>query len=562
VLCAQLSGEWSVNEQYNFGWFVPLFAIYLFWLRWQDRPQIKIPNSKPEISKRQTVALFLAIPALLLLLPVRLFEIANPEWRLLAWVHTAAVVTLTLLLIWCVGGRAWAGNFAFPLAFIFIAVPWPTSLETPIIQGLMRMVARGAAETAMLLGVPAQVEGNLLRVSTGLVGVNEACSGIRSLQTSLMIGLLFGELKRFSLSRRVALMAGAVVIALVANFVRAVFLVVIAGTEDISAVSRWHDIAGYTIIGLVFVGTMGLAYLLNRNKHTGAVAAGVSPAKIKLQPTRLPLQLPAFYLCAALCWLLFVEVGTAAWYRVHETNLVSGTRWNVRWPKQASNFRTLKIDEEIRSVLRFDEGDTAAWTIPLPAKSQSSAAAQNSGVPDPKSRAMPLDVPQDNTISCFLYLFRWKPGRNSALLANLHRPDVCLPASGWTQVADDGVRNYPVSGAFELPFRHFEFQRTFGDSAPQTAHAFYCLSEDRSSVWPATLARGSLGEGGPSMSGSRSKWTRAERVRSVVEGRRHLGQQVIEVILLGSAPLSAADAESRLRDLVGDVVVLREPKNR
>jgi hypothetical protein len=175
---------------------------------------------------------------------------------------------------------------------------------------------------------------------------------------------------------------------------------------------------------------------------------------------------------------------------------------------------------------------------------------------------MPLDVPQDNTISCFLYLFRWKPGRNSALLANLHRPDVCLPASGWTQVADDGVRNYPVSSAFELTFRHFEFQRTFGDSAPQTAHAFYCLSEDRSSAWPATLARGSLGEGGPSMSGSRSKWTRAERVRSVVEGRRHLGQQVIEVILLGSAPFSATDAESRLRDLVGDVVVLREPKNR
>ena len=88
----------------------------------------------------------------------------------------------------------------------------------------------------------------------------------------------------------------------------------------------------------------------------------------------------------------------------------------------------------------------------------------------------------------YLYVFRWNPGRNSALLANLHRPDVCLPASGWTQVADDGVRNYPVTGAFELPFRHFEFQRAIGNSAPQTAHAFYCLSEDRAaeSSVPAT----------------------------------------------------------------------------
>src|ERR1044071_9833616 len=124
-LCRELSGEWSVNEQYNFGWFVPFFAVYLFWLRWQDRPQI-------EIRKRQTIAELVAIPALLLLLPVRLFEIANPEWRLLAWIHAFAVVTLTLLLLWSAGGRAWLHHFAFPVGFIFIAVPWPTALEIPV----------------------------------------------------------------------------------------------------------------------------------------------------------------------------------------------------------------------------------------------------------------------------------------------------------------------------------------------------------------------------------------------------------------------------------------------
>src|SRR5216117_4157845 len=75
-LCRELSSEWSVNEQYNFGWFVPLFALYLFWLRWQDAPAAQIANS---------AALAIAIAALLLLLLVRLFEIANPEWRLLAW---------------------------------------------------------------------------------------------------------------------------------------------------------------------------------------------------------------------------------------------------------------------------------------------------------------------------------------------------------------------------------------------------------------------------------------------------------------------------------------------
>src|SRR5215475_13586916 len=265
-LCRELRGEWSVNEQYNFGWFVPFFALYLCWLRWQDRPQIEIRSPKSEIRKRQTIAALLAIPVLLLLLPVRLFEIANPEWRLLAWIHAFAVVTLTLLLLWSAGGRAWLHHFAFPVAFIFIAVPWPTGLVIPVIQGLMRIVAHVAAETAMLLGTPAQVEGNLIRVSNGFVGVNEACSGIRSLQTSLMIGLLFGEVKRLSVLRRLTLIVCAAIIALLANFLRAVFLVQIAATENLSEVGRWHNIAGYSIILFVFVSTMGLAYLLGTSQ--------------------------------------------------------------------------------------------------------------------------------------------------------------------------------------------------------------------------------------------------------------------------------------------------------
>ena len=57
-----------------------------------------------------------------------------------------------------------------------------------------------------------------------------------------------------------------------------------------------------------------------------------------------------------------------AWYRVHETNLVSAARWSVRWPEQAPNFRKLKIDPEIRGVLRFDESEAAAWTLTSPSQ--------------------------------------------------------------------------------------------------------------------------------------------------------------------------------------------------
>jgi exosortase len=521
LLCRQLSGEWSVNEQYSYGWFVPFFALYLFWLRWEDRPEPPPPR------KVLSAAILIGVSAFFLLLPIRLFEIANPDWRLLSWVHAASVVTLTLLYIWSIGGSPWLRHFAFPVAFIFVAVPWVTPIEAPIIQGLMRAVARVATETVTLFGIPAQVEGNLIRVTNGLVGVNEACSGVRSLQTSLMIGLLFGELKRLSVSRRAVIVAGSVAIALLTNFLRAVLLVWVAATTTISEVSRWHDLAGYTIVALVFIGTLGLAYLLGKSEVRSQKEEGRS--QMSQSAIRNPQSaIGSSYLIFALTWLLFVEIGTAAWYRGHETNLLGSTRWSVRWPEATPHFRTLKIDNEIRRVLRFDDGQAAVWTLP--------------------ATALPATVPPSNSdkTTCFLYVFRWKPGRNSALLANLHRPDVCLPAIGWTQVADEGVRTYPVTGLFALPFRHFEFRHTSENSAPKFAHAFYCLTEDRTASAKTTPLQ---------IAGSHSAWTRDERIRLALEGRRHLGQQVMEVVFVSSNPISRADAEARLADLVQDIVL-------
>jgi len=539
VLCWYLSGEWSVNEQYNYGWFVPFFALYLFWLRWEDRA-----NPSPP-SQTLLAWIFIGVPALLLLLPVRLFEIGTPEWRPLGWIHTASVAALTFLYIWSAGGKPWLRHFAFPIAFFLVAVPWVTPIEVPIIQGLMRVVAAVAAETVTLFGIPTQLEGNLIRVRSGLVGVNEACSGVRSLQTALMIGLLCGELKRFFVLRRIMLVVGAIAIAITANFLRAVVLVWIAATKNISEVNRWHGLAGYTIVALVFVGTLILATLLGRTKTDVSGQSpplkrrGLSRPRASQPPPESGVirQLPVWCLICALCWIVAVEAGARFWYRAHESNLVATTRWNVRWPQGAPNFHKLKIDEEVRRALRFNEGQAAAWTLP----------AASSRATSPRSNS--------KSITCFLYLFRWNPGRNSALLANLHRPDVCLPAIGWNQVADTGVRNYPVASSFALPFRHFEFRHgTGGNSAPQAAHAFYCLWEDRA---PSPSAAGSKL---PQMATASSTWTRGERIREVLDGRRHLGQQVMEVVFVSSGQIPPADAESRLRDLVRNAVLVQPDK--
>lgn len=522
VLCRQLSGEWSVNEQYSYGWFVPLFAAFLFWLRWEDRPEAG--GQKSEIGGRKGIAIGIAILALLVLFPLRLFEVANPDWRPLDWVHAGAVVALSLIVIWPAGGWAWVRHFAFPVCFIFVAVPWITPIEEPIVQGLMRTVAALATETIALFGVPAQLEGNLIRVSTGLVGVNEACSGVRSLQTSLMIGLLFGELKRLSLMKRSLLVIGAVVLALLANFGRALFLIWIAATKNVSEVDRWHDLAGYAIVAVVFLGVLGLSVFLNKNGKTevGDRKSEVGHRGILTSDLGLPTSI--FALCLA--WIVAVEIGVEAWYRAHERGLIAPERWTARWPETAKDFRDIHIDETTRRILRFDEGRGATWRVP---KSEGDDAA-------------------------LLYFFRWQPGGNSALLANLHRPDVCLPASGWVQMGDYGIRLYRITENLSLPFRHFLFSQSGVPRRQRFAHAFFCLREDRvRNNSDDSLAHEEFGQ-------EPTQWSRHERLTLVAQGRRHLGQQVMEFVLLSPDEIPAKDAEDKFAAIVPTLVQIENKK--
>lgn len=561
ILSRHLSNEWSVNEQYNYGWFVPFFALYLFWLRWEDRPrslpEVRNQNSEVSVGFSNTdfghptsdlrplttrfrplgpflLSTFYLLP-FFLLLPIRLFEIGNPDWRPLGWVHAAIVAIITLILIWRRGGFPWVRHFIFPIAFFFVAVPWVSPLEQPIVQGLMRLVAAVATEAVTLFGIPAQLEGSLIRVNSGLVGVNEACSGVRSLQTSLMIGLLFGELKRFSVTRRFILLAAGLIAALLANFARAFFLVWIAATQSTLAVDRWHDFAGYFIVGAVFAVCLGVTTILSRRRSPIVVRKSLLPSDaIVRRESCVPLPC----LIATLAWIVLIEVVVERWYRGGEQNMLPRVHWTVRWPDSAAGFRELRIDENVRSTLRFDEGREVVWRAKFGDGETEAASSTKENLRDHQS-------------SCSLFFFRWEPGTATILRARAHRPDICLPNTGWRQSDDDGVRDYPVAEKLSLPFRHFSFVR---DSVPNQravfAHAFFCLREDFVRATESATAQFDPGSKTP------TDWGVYDRLKVVREGLRNPGQQVLEFVVAGPEQITSATAEKAFATLVPNLVQL------
>lgn len=239
--------EWSLNAQYYYGWAVPFLAAYLAYERL---------GSVPWFGGQGRYSLVALVVLILFALPhpvLRLLGEANTDWRFVYWAMAANALVISFAVLYLVGGWAAMRRFAFPLLFLLTAIPWPSRQEAAIVQGMMRFNAEVSAEFVTLCGVPAIAMGNVIELPTGLLGVNEACSGIRSLQSTLMASLFLGGLYRLRWFPRISLVALGVGIAFLLNVVRTVFLSWQGAFNGIEATEKWHDSAGFAILVAVLV---------------------------------------------------------------------------------------------------------------------------------------------------------------------------------------------------------------------------------------------------------------------------------------------------------------------
>jgi len=465
----ELRGEWQINAQYSYGYVVPLLTAVLVWRRWPTRP-----DASP--SRSAGLVCFAVVGLLLFQLPLRLVVQANPEWRMIYWLHGFQALGLSLCLVYWLGGWPWVKFFAPPLAFVLIAIPWPMDLEQWIIQGLMRFVAGLTVDMADWLSIPAIQEGNLVQIGAGVVGIDEACSGVRSLQTALMLSLFLGEMNCFSALRRLSLLGGSLLFVLLANLTRTTFLVWAAAHRGFHQMEEWHDAAGVIVMVIVLVGLMLLAHWIRPRLETPFFRP---EARSFIFPP-----VPLWATLSFVAWIAVTEVVTEKWYRSHEKLLIPNPRWTVAWPTSSLQFAKRSLPEKSLATLRCSDSDSASW--------------------------------QDKSGNQWnAFFLRWEPGRNSAQLAKGHRPEICLPAAGLRLIDDLGEVDLQEKGC-NMSFRHTTYESGSG-----LLHVFYCLSSDY-------LA--------PNEKPNLEDVTQASRLRAALAGKRNLGQQALEISLLELDP--------------------------
>src|SRR5205807_76398 len=127
---------------------------------------------------------------------------------------------LTLFVIGNLGyvfGAPGIGHFGFAFCFILIALPMPTVLHNWVVGGLQSKIAVLNVQILNLIGIPAQRVGSLIRLPSCTVGIDEACSGIRSLQSTVMATLFIGHLTLRRGGLKMFLVLSGVLLAVIVN---------------------------------------------------------------------------------------------------------------------------------------------------------------------------------------------------------------------------------------------------------------------------------------------------------------------------------------------------------
>ena len=429
LACANLAVHWSANPIYSYGWLVPLFSLYMAIARWRTRP---CPGS---FSRAGPIVAWLSAFAFF---PTWTFVQPNPDWSLVAWMLSGEAVALTLAVVGMAGGWPWVRHFAFPICFIFTAVPCPHVIEVPMTVGLMRGVAAFTVELLNVSGIAAVQHGNVIEVRSGLLGVDEACSGVRSLQASLTASLFLGELFRFPWLRRVLLLCTGLVAALCTNVVRTFFLSWTASRDGIASVGKWHDPAGFLVLTVCLATVWVVAYLLARTE----------PHPTESGETTAAWPLPPRLMNGLTLWIVTVLAVVEVWF--YESESPPESPWSLLPPTDSV---AVQISQEASHQLQCDRSAASAWR-------------------------------EVDGSEWLMYSLEWRPGPiRSRVLARIHRPDVCLSSVGLKLIQDRGTVSVEAGG-FNLSFRAYTFEQ---DGRP--LYVYYGLWQNRSH---RALERGEL----------------------------------------------------------------------
>lgn len=406
--------------------------------------------------------LWLACAALMLVAFVALgaagLYAASMEWThpFVYFVLAVALVSLSAAVALVLSSRPlgimtinWA---AFTiLALWLLSVPLPPGSLARLTINLQLWITDHVLDALHLLGIPASQNGNVIVLAHATVGVEEACSGVRSLVSCVFAGLFFSATLVHRGWPRALLIVLAVPLALTMNFLRSLALTLLAN-DGVDISGLWHDATGYSVLGVTALMLGGLALLLGR------VPAKAPPPVPAASPP------PPRARARSLLWsLLGVQLAVVALLAF----FLSGAR-----PARNQN----AAPPNLAALL---PANPVGWLVKTETGLQRYSPILRTNAMEQRTYVRPDG---DNTIQLTVYLAYWSPGQVPVSLVASHTPDLCWPGAGWVSL-DRARVPLRLAGA-ALPAA--EFRRFRNGDFPQNVWFWHLYDGDPISYDPPT----------------------------------------------------------------------------
>jgi len=229
----------EADTYYSHGFLVPLVFLFLIW---NKRKELKACKIAPLNS-----GLFLLIPALLM-------HLIAYRWNINFISGFTLIVVLFGLSLYMYGKEV-TRKAAFAICFLVFMIPLPQVFIIHISFKMKLFAAQVATSLIKLIGIPSVRAGSIVYLPNTFMTVGDPCSGLRSLISLTALGALFAYLAKISSIRKFVLFLVSIPLALVANIMRIVLLLIVAFIYGSEVATGWfHDFSGILLFGFAFLG--------------------------------------------------------------------------------------------------------------------------------------------------------------------------------------------------------------------------------------------------------------------------------------------------------------------
>jgi exosortase len=413
ALAVFLAPHWKSDPDLSHGWFMPVACVLLLAAA-RRGPGRVVPGPRVVVAVGLLGIIVWASLGAAGLFAVSLGWSLSIVAFLLALALAAAALACTLALAQHPPGItrwSWAGIAIAPLWVL--AAPLPPGTAAELTAQLQLWVTGGVMSVLNLLGVAARQHGNLIELANATIGVEEACSGVRSLVSCVFVALFLSALLVRPWWGRLLLVALAAPLAIGMNFLRSLLLTLLTnGGINISGL--WHDVTGFAILAVTAAILVGLALRLGDKPRQAALdreSAGSSRALLASQIVVAVTLTGA----AALTSFFAIRTRGPAPFTGPPPDLAAllpatAPGWGVETSVDLARFAaTLQTDHLVQRTYYRGSGD---------------------------------DLTQ-----LTVYVAYWAPGQASVSTVALHTPDACWPGVGWSAVpARSGTAGLAVAG--------------------------------------------------------------------------------------------------------------------